>query len=211
MTAAPRPMTSRRLVYAELLTAVSGAALFVAMFALDWFSLVDPAQRRAAEKLGVIGASGPSLHSDGWSALPAPRWLLLATCVLCAASVATALRATPRIAARVNLVLLVVALTSAALIVLRVIDPPGPNEFATVEVGAYVGLAMAVGAAAGAYLTIRGLGSSLAGIRADLEGNARAPERTARDEPPPPVAPDPRAPDSVPPPSTRPGRPGEPG
>lgn len=205
-------MASRRLALAELLTGASGAALLVALFALDWFSFVDPAQRRAAEKFGVVGASGASLHSDGWSALPAPRWLLLATCVLCAASVATAMRASPRVASRVNLVLLIVAATGAALVVLRVLDPPGPNEFATVEVGAYAGLAATVGAACGAYAIIRGLGSSLTGIRADIEAVVRAPEGAGRERPRPAApapAPDPNAPHSVPPPSVPPDGPHE--
>jgi hypothetical protein len=199
-------MASRRLGLGELLTAASGAVLLIAMFALDWFSFVDAAQQNSLKRLGVTEGSVPSLHSDGWSALPAPRWALLATCALCAASVVSALRASPRIAARVDLVLLVVAVTSAGLMLFRLLDPPGPNELATVEVGAYVGLAATLGAAGGAYLTIRGLGTSVRGVWGDLEAESRgSPARTAADPPPAtPPAPDPSAPQSIPPPSARP-------
>lgn len=172
------------------------------MFALDWFSFVEPVQRRAAEKFGVTQDSVPSLHFDGWQALPAPRWVLLVTCALCAASVVTALRATPRVAARVDLVLLIVAVTSAGLVLLRVLDPPGPNELAMAEAGAYVGLAASAGAAGGAYLTIGALGTSLAGTWGELVAGSSAAGRTQPDRPPP-VAPalDPNAPQSIPPPS----------
>ncbi len=206
-------MASRKQVLGELLTGVSGAALLIAMFALDWFSFIDAAQRRSLQRFGVTEGSVPSLHSDGWSALPAPRWALLATCALCAASVVTALRASPRIAARVDLVLLVVAVTSAGLMVFRVLDPPGPNELATVEAGAFVGLAATLGAAGGAYLTIRGLGTSVRGIWAVLETESSGPPVRPQTPTPPaaPPAPDPSAPHSIPPPTARPRDGGEPG
>jgi hypothetical protein len=206
-------MASRKLGLGELLTGASGAALLIAMFALDWFSFVDAAQQHSLKRFGVTESSVPSLHSNGWSALPAPRWVLLATGALCAASVVSALRASPRIAARVDLVLLVVAVTSAALMLLRVLDPPGPNELATVEVGAYVGLAATLSAAGGAYLTIRGLGTSVRGVWGDLEAESRgSPDRTQAAAPPAaPPAPDPSAPHSIPPPSARPRDGGDPG
>jgi hypothetical protein len=206
-------MASRRLGLGELLTAASGAALLVAMFALNWFSFVDAAQQHSLKRFGVTEGTVPSVHADGWAALPAPRWALLATCALCAASVVSALRASPRIAGRVDLVLLVVAVTSAVLILFRVLDPPGPNELATVEVGTFVGLAATLGAAGGAYLTIRGLGTSLRGIWRDLEdeapGSPSRPQAGAASAAPP--APDPSAPHSVPPPSARPRDPSDPG
>ena len=201
-------MVSRRLAYAGLLTGASGAVLLVAMFALDWFSFVEPTQRHAAEKLGVTASSVPSVHSDGWDALPAPRWVLLATCALCAASVVTARRASPRIAARVGLALLVVALTSAGLLLFRGIDPPGPNELATVEAGTYIGLAAALGAAGGAYLTMGALGTGAGAIWADLDAGTSPQGRPAPAVP----VPDPNAPHSVAPPGARPpDGPGEPG
>jgi hypothetical protein len=206
-------MASRKLGLGELLTGASGAALLIAMFALDWFSFVDAAQQHSLKRFGVTEGSVPSLHSDGWSALPAPRWVLLATCALCAASVVSALRASPRIAGRVDLVLLVVAVTSAGLVLLRVLDPPGPNELATVEVGAYVGLAATLGAAVGAYLTMRGLGTGVRGVWGDLEAESRgSPARPEAAAPPAaPPAPDPSAPDSIPPPGPRPREGSDPG
>src|SRR6266480_3711200 len=42
-------MGSHRAGLGELVTGASGAALLVAVFALDWFSFIDPANRRAAE------------------------------------------------------------------------------------------------------------------------------------------------------------------
>ena len=199
-------MASRKLGLGELLTAASGAVLLIAMFALDWFSFVDAAQQHSLKRFGVTEGSVPSLHSDGWAALPAPRWALVATCALCAVSVVSALRASPRSAARVDLVLLVVAVTSAGLMLFRVLDPPGPNELATVEVGSFVGLAATLGAAGGAYLTIRGLGTSVRGIWGDLEAGSRGsrarPPAAAPSAAPP--APDPGAPHSIPPPSARP-------
>jgi hypothetical protein len=206
-------MASRKLGLGELLTAASGAVLLIALFALDWFSFVDATQQHSLKRFGVTEGSVPSLHSDGWSALPAPRWALLATCALCAAAVVSALRASPRIAARVDLVLLVVAVTSAGLMVFRVLDPPGPNELATVEVGAYVGLAATLGAAGGAYLTIRGLGTSVRGVWGDLEAESRGSPARLEAAPPPavPPAPDPSAPQSIPPPSARPRDGGNPG
>jgi hypothetical protein len=116
------------------------------------------------------------------------------------------LRSSPRIAARVDIVVLVVAVTSAGLMLFRVLDPPGPNELATVEVGAYVGLAATLGAAGGAYLTIRGLGTSVRGVWGDLEAESRGSPGRPEAAPPPvaPPAPDPSAPQSIPPPSARP-------
>jgi hypothetical protein len=198
-------MASDRLRLGELLTAASGAVLLVAMFALDWYAFVDPAQRRSIQKLGLTEEAVPSLHSNGWTALPAPRWALVATVLLCAAALVARLRASAPAAARVDLVLLAVAATSAVLMLYRVLDPPGPNELATVEAGAYVGLAATLGAAAGAYLSIRGHGATLGGLWTELEAEARTPGVGVRPAPPPaPAAPDPNAPHSVPPPRARP-------
>jgi hypothetical protein len=195
-------MAARKLALGEVLTGASGASLLVAVFALDWFSFVDPANRRAAEKLGLTQASVPSLHSDGWHALPAPRWALLATSALCAACVWTGLRASVRVATRLDLVLLVVAVTSAALVIFRVLDPPGRDELATVEAGAYAGLASTLAAAAGAYLSIRDQGTSVRAIWTELgaESNASRPARSAAAAPPEPPPADPDAPRSIPPP-----------
>jgi hypothetical protein len=193
---------ARKLALGEVVAGASGATLLVVVFALDWFSFVDPANRRAAEKLGLTQASVPSLHSDGWHALPAPRWALLATSALCAACVWAGLRASVRVATRLDLVLLVVAVTSAALVLFRVLDPPGRDELATVEAGAYVGLASTLGAAAGAYLSIRGQGTSVRGIWTELgaESDASRPAGSAAAAPPEPPPGDPDAPRSIPPP-----------
>src|SRR3981189_2190699 len=107
-------MASRKLGLGELLTGASGTALLIGMVALGGCSYVDAAQQHSLKRFGVTEGTVPSVHSDGWAALPAPRWALLATCALCAASVVSALRASPRIAGRVDLVLLVVAVTGAA-------------------------------------------------------------------------------------------------
>lgn len=126
-----------RLRLGELLVGGSALALFVVLFALDWFSFSG------------MGASG-------WDALEIQRFLLLVVVALAGTLVALTVLARP-VAMPVAAAVVTTGTAIVALLALlyRVgIDEPGPNPVVEVELGAYLGLAAVTGIAAGAWRTM---------------------------------------------------------
>jgi hypothetical protein len=137
----------RRIGHGELLSAASALALGIAMFALKWF--------------GVDGIPGRTRSlawaENAWQGMPLVRWAMALTIVLAVA--APALHATQRShGAKTSTSLAVLglaSLTSLLLIYRVLIDLPSSGQVVDQKLGAFLGVACALGIALGGYESVR--------------------------------------------------------
>ena len=137
--ASPAPATS-----GELIAALSGLLLLIAMIALKWFGITGPDGRFAPR-------SGTLATQTAWQSLTTLRWLMVVT--IAVALAAGVLRLTQRDHdARTDVSLLVAALggLTAVLLTYRVlIELPGSGSVVDQKLGAFLGLLAAIGIAFG--------------------------------------------------------------
>jgi hypothetical protein len=146
----PTELHLRRLRPAEWVAGGSAALLLVALLALPWYG-PERAGTRAASTAGVVG------DSTGWQTLTSTRWLVAVTVATALALVYfQATRRAPAVPVSLSVVLTVLGwLTVLALIYRVLIAPPGPDDLIGPRVGAYLGLASALGVACGGYASMR--------------------------------------------------------
>ncbi len=154
-------MDLRRLRSGELLTAVSAVGLLVVMF-LDWFG-----------------------GGSAWETLTIGDVLLLAVAVLALTLVVLTLIARPVAMAgsAASVTIGVAALALAYLLYRIVVNEPGTDASGEIGIGAYLGLLLVAGCAAGAW---RALGDERTGAPASLRQTERvlAVRGAARPAPP---------------------------
>jgi energy-coupling factor transporter transmembrane protein EcfT len=129
-------MDLRRLRVGEGLLALAGTALIVSLF-LHWY------------ERGGAGLSG-------WSALSAIDWILaLVGAIALTAVVVTATQPTTAVSISLESLTVLFGLLATILALTRVIDQPGLPPGYSVAVGAYIGLAAAIGVMVAALVAIR--------------------------------------------------------
>jgi hypothetical protein len=137
-----------RLRHGEWTAGVSAVVLLVSMLALDWYQL-NAAPARVAASLGR-----PTSFT-GWTALTHLRWLLVVTIVATLALVfVQATRRSPAIPVTISVLVTVLGLINAVAVLYRVvINVPGDQLHQAV--GAWLGLAAALGILYGGYASMR--------------------------------------------------------
>jgi hypothetical protein len=152
-----------RLGRGEQIAGIAAVLLLIDMF-LNWYSAnLSGALSAAADKFGV------DTSVNAWQSFSTTDLLIFLTVV--AALVMVGMRVMARSASLpVSLPLVVVALGAlTTLIVLwRIINQPGPNDFINVEYGAYIGLLLLIGLTYGAIQA----GGGVDTMRAEAESVA---------------------------------------
>jgi hypothetical protein len=166
-----------RLSRGEQIAGAAAVLLFIDMF-LHWYSAnVSGAIAKLASRAGVDTAV------DAWKAFSTTDLLLALTIV--AALTMVGMRAMGRSPSLpVSLPLLVAALGALTTLVVlwRIINQPGPNDFINVEYGAYLGLVLVGALTYGAVLA----GGGIDDLRAEAESlQDRATAGAGADTPPP--------------------------
>jgi hypothetical protein len=176
-----------RLSRGEQIAGVAAVLLIIDMF-LNWYSAnLNSALQAQADRFGI------DTNADAWQVFSTTDILIFITAV--AALVMVGMRVMGRSASLPVSLPLVVALLGAftTLIVLwRIINQPGENEFVNVEYGAYLGLLLLIALTYGAVQA----GGGVDTMRAEAE--------SLGDPAPPPPAPDPAPPTPTPDPSPAP-------
>jgi hypothetical protein len=132
-----------RLRPGDLLAGLAGVALLVSLF-LTWYTVVLPT--------GNPDAPALNLEVTGWEAFAVIDILLaLAAAVGIAVAVVTALRRTPALPVALGVIAVLAGALATLLVVIRILNQPGPNEFVEVAIGAWLGLAGAMGLVAGGW------------------------------------------------------------
>jgi hypothetical protein len=155
-------MDVRRMRSGELLAGASAAGLLVVMF-LDWFG-----------------------GRSAWEALTIGRVLLVAVAALALTLVVLTLTARPvAMACSAAVITVGVAVLVALLVLFRIaVDEPGPDAGAAIGLGAYLGLLLVLGCAAGAWRT---LADERTGASASLRQTERVLAVRGAPRPPPPA------------------------
>jgi hypothetical protein len=163
-----------RLRTGEIVAGASGVLLLACLFVLPWYG-VNHLLARIAAQLGV------STTSDGWNSLSHARWLMLVTAVAALAlSYFQAARRAPAVPASLGVIVTVLGLLSLLWLLYRVLlNVPGPDNLLEQRVGAYLGLAAAVGILYGGYQSMRREGTldrdgpaSIETVRLPSEGSS---------------------------------------
>ncbi|MFN8217226.1 MAG: hypothetical protein U0R71_11600 [Solirubrobacterales bacterium] len=164
-----RPRRAARLERGEAIAALAGAALLATTF-LDWYGSELAGQARRIKLGGGAGAGG-----DAWDSLDLLPWLLLLAALVALATAVLALRRSRwRPAVPLDAAVAVLGGAATLWVALRILFPPGFGELggvavnATVELGAYLGLAAAAGVAYGGYRALGERGTSFARIADEL-------------------------------------------
>ena len=199
-------MDLNRLSRGEKIAGVAAVLLFIDMF-LSWYSAnISGALSAAASRFGV------DTSATAWQAFSTTDILLLITIIVALAMVGTRVMArSVNLPVSLPLVVATLGALMTLLVLWRIINQPGPNDFINVEYGAYIGLiliaALTYGAveAGGGVDTMRAEADSLqARATAGGGGATTAPPGGATSvaeppgPPPPAVPPTPVAPPAAP-------------
>jgi hypothetical protein len=144
-------MNRSTVTFGEALAAVSGVLLLLVMFALTWFSVDVTATSPDPVGIGMTGSG--SENATAFEALPGVSIVLVACVVLFVVLPLLGGPAAARVIAFVGVV-------ASVLIAISIIQPPGHpvpgyDLVITAQIGAYVGLGLAVLAFIGGLLGIR--------------------------------------------------------
>ncbi|MDX6674350.1 MAG: hypothetical protein QOH11_1768 [Solirubrobacteraceae bacterium] len=180
-------MDTTKLRLGELIAGVSAILLFIVMF-FHWYGIkTGLSSQGSAIFKSVTGQSvGSTVGVSAWQIYSYTDLLLLLLIILAIGMVV--LSATERSAAvpiSMNAIVTAFGGLMTLIVLYRLINQPGPNDFVTVKFWGYVGLLLTAGIAVGAFLAMRDEGTSFSDTARRLlgaTGGAAAP-------PPPPAAP----------------------
>ena len=128
-------MDFRRLRTGEIVAAGSALALFVVMF-LSWYGLEEGPEETAR----LIAGSGRDTTDSAWEAFGVLDFYLLVVIVAALGlAVLTAAQRTPAVPVAADVVLVVLSALAVALVALRLVAQPGPNDAVAVEYGVLIG------------------------------------------------------------------------
>jgi hypothetical protein len=166
-----------RLRPGELIAAAGGAALLVVMF-LDWYA-AGGTTSVGGQRISV------SVGITAWEAFGFTD-ILLAIAALTAIGLAivTATRRSPALPVAGSVICATVGILATLLVLYRILNQPGPNEFIEVEFPAFLGFVCALAIAAGGWLSMRDEDWEGAPMPTDVRP-APPPEGTHEPAPPP--------------------------
>jgi hypothetical protein len=127
-------MDVNKLSPGQRIAAAAGVLLFIDLF-LDWYS---------------AGAGGYTATADAWLAFSWIDIVLAATAVI-AVGVAVQAMGLVNIPVRLSSILLPLAVVATLLVLYRLINQPGPNQYISNEFGAYLGFLLSAAVAYGAF------------------------------------------------------------
>lgn len=201
----------------ELIAGICGVLLLIVMF-ISWYGVG-----------GSVGdfaeAAGVDTSVSAWGAFSYTDLILFITAaVAIGAGVLAATGRSVALPVAASVIVTILGILAALLVLYRIINQPGPNEVIDVRFGAYLGLLLCIGIAAGGFMAMSDEGTSLGDAARRVQGadDATAPGGGApagAQTPPPPAAPTappatppgagapPAGADPTPPPSPPPGEP----
>lgn len=190
-------MDTTKLRLGELIAGVSAILLFIVMF-FHWYGIkTGLSSQGSAIFKSITGQSvGSTVGVSAWQIYSYTDLLLLLLIILAIGMVV--LSATERSAAvpiSMNAIVTAFGGLMTLIVLYRLINPPGPNEFVTVKFWGYFGLLLTAGIALGSFLAMRDEGTSFSDTGRRIQAATGA---GGAQQPPPP--PPPQAPAAAPPP-----------
>jgi hypothetical protein len=182
----------------ELIAAVGGLLLLIALFFVDWYA-VDV---NISTPFGDIGGGAEfgAWDGQGFTGTIADLVILAAAIAAVGLAVVTATARTVALPVAASALTAGLGIAAVVMVVLRMVFQPGPNEFVELRFGIWLALISSAVIAYGGWEAMREEGTSFEEARDQLRdrvqtgGTAPPPPATGRaGEPPPPAAPGPGA------------------
>ncbi|MDX6642428.1 MAG: hypothetical protein QOD76_390 [Solirubrobacteraceae bacterium] len=152
-------MELARLRLGEVTAGVAGLVLLFDLFVLKWYEFTP-----ASSGSGLNDATGVSIKSlpgagvahNGWNSLTVLRWIILLTIIVALGlAVITLTQRSTALPVSASVLATGMGVFTALLILYRIINQPGPNDLASVKLGAWLGLFAAVGVGCGGFQAMR--------------------------------------------------------
>ena len=141
-------MELSRLRPGELIAGAGGIALLVVMF-LEWYAAGGQTQFQGQD-------FEISLGFNAWEAFSVTDLILAPTAVSgIALAVLTASRRSPALPVALSVITTTLGALATLLVLYRILNQPGPNDFIEVKVGAFLGFVSVLAIAAGGYRSMR--------------------------------------------------------
>jgi multisubunit Na+/H+ antiporter MnhB subunit len=130
-----------RLRHGELIAGAGGVALLIVMF-LDWY--------------GAEGPADVSIGLSAWQAFSVTDVILALTAVAgIGLAVLTASRRSPALPVAASVITATLGAFATLLVLYRILNQPGPNEFFEVKLGAFLGFLSVLAIAVGGWRAMR--------------------------------------------------------
>jgi hypothetical protein len=137
-----------RLRHGDLIAGIGGAALLITLF-LTWYSAGGSATFQGQD-IEV------SLNLTAWEAFSITDVILALTALSgIAVAVLTASRRSPAMPVAAAVITTTLGALATLLVLYRIVNQPGPNEFLEVKLGAFLGLLAVLAVAVGGFRAIR--------------------------------------------------------
>ena len=141
-------MELSRLRPGDLIAAAGGAALLVVMF-LEWYA-AGGVTRVGDQEIEV------SVGANAWEAFAVTDlWLALTALAALALAGLTASRQSPALPVAASVITSTIGIIGVLLVLYRILNQPGPNEFIEVKFGAFLGFVSVLAIAAGGWRSMR--------------------------------------------------------
>jgi hypothetical protein len=154
----------------ELIAAVGGIVLLIALFFLDWYAVgVD-----VSTPFGDIEASGAEIGAwdgQGFTGTIADLVILAAAIAAVGLAVVTATSRTVALPVAASALTAGLGIAAVVMVLLRMLFQPGPNEFVELRFGIWVALASSAVIAYGGWDSMRAEGTSFEEARDQLRGS----------------------------------------
>jgi hypothetical protein len=152
-------MDFTRLRLGEVTAAVSGLVLLFDLFVLRWY-VFTPAgtgsKLHDATGVSIANLPGAGTAHNGWTSLTVLRWIILLTVIVALGLAVIALtQRSTALPVSASVLATGTGVFTALLILYRIVNQPGPNDLASVRLGAWVGFLAAAGVGCGGFLGMR--------------------------------------------------------
>jgi hypothetical protein len=185
-------MDVSRLRRGELIAGGAGVLLFFDLW-MHWYSAGG-----GKISTGVGQIEVPSVAVNAFKAFDFTDLLLVLLVIIAVGqAVLTATQRSVALPVAASVIVAGYGAFMTVLVLYRIINQPGPNDFVNVEIGAYIGLVLTAAVAYGGFLGMQEEGTSFSEAKDSLAGGSGHPPAS----PPPPPA----APPAAPPPPADPG------
>jgi hypothetical protein len=152
-------MDLTRLRLGEVTAAVSGLVLLFDLFVLKWYEFTPSASGsnlNDATGVSIRTLPGAGTAQNGWHSLTGLRWIILLTIVVALGlAFVTLTQSSTALPVSASVLATGTGVFTALLILYRIINQPGPNDLASVKLGAWLGFLAAVGVGCGGFQAMR--------------------------------------------------------
>jgi hypothetical protein len=152
-------MDFTRLRLGEVAAAISGLVLLFDLFVLKWYEFTPSGSGSAlndATGVSIRTLPGAGTAHNGWNSLTGLRWIILLTILVALGlAVVTLTQRSTALPVSASVLATGTGVFTALLILYRIINQPGPNQLASVKLGAWLGFFAAVGVGCGGFQAMR--------------------------------------------------------